>query len=200
MMRKIAEGITLGLKYEIYDNTGVVDHIEVNGDTLKFKPVEGHNYIRVPEFGTDATPQPHHQTIHLRGETENIELDDVEAPAKSGEALTLFSVRQANQPKGAYFRFFNHKTHQVAENPGALRDQLFPWPSLWSVLLMGLIGVFYYMFNHQDRTAIEAFFITSVTMPVLFVPMYLVGLTIGLVRMAAVRNNASLRHYAAHLF
>ncbi len=200
MIRKIAEGITLGLKYEIYDNTGVVDQIEISGDTLTFKPVEGHSYLRVPEFGSGAMLQPQHQTIHLRGENENIELDDVEAPAKSGEELTVFSVRQANQPKGAYFRFFNHNTHQAAENTGALRDQLFPWASLWAVLAVGLIGVFYYMLNHQERTAIEAFFITTATMPVIFIPMYIVGLTIGLMRMSAVRNNSSLRQYAANLF
>ncbi len=199
MMRKIAEGSTLGLKYEIYDNTGVVDQVEMKDDALTFKPVEGHHHIRIPEFGVGSQEGNRIQWLHLKGEAENIELEDVTAPACTGEQLTLFSVRQAHHEKGSYFRFFNHSTHQAVDNLRALRDQLFPWASLWSLLSIGLTGVFYYLLSHQERGAIEAFFVTVATMPVLFVPMYLIGLTIGLARMTAVRNNRSFRSYATNL-
>ena len=102
MKKKIAEGKALGLKYEIFDNSGIIDHIEFSEDMIYIAQQHG-RHIRVPELDHYPFHMNRQQHLQLQGEHDNIELHDMEAIGNDGQELTLFMLTHGKNNQGSYF-------------------------------------------------------------------------------------------------
>ena len=78
MKKKIAEGKALGLKYEIFDNTGIIDHIEFSEEMIYIAPTTG-RHIRIPELDNYPFHLNRPQSLQLKGDQDSIELRNMDA-------------------------------------------------------------------------------------------------------------------------
>ena len=195
MTKKIAEGKTLGLKYEIYDNTGIVEQIEFSKDML-ITLVHQKNMVNLPNFVGGVPQAGYHQQIRLAGNSNAINVDGPKVADHNGDQLTLFLLTRSHNKNGIYFGSVNHSTRKTTDNPGRIRDQLFPWFSFWVVLALSLVAAFAFQMIHMDRSVLNSLVATGIIFPALYLPCYVAGWWIGLVRTIAVRQNREFRAYA----
>ncbi len=194
MTKKIAEGRTLGLKYEIYDNTGTVEQIEFSKDML-ISQTPPEYMVHLPTF-VGGVPAPRfHQQIRLQGDSNAINVDGLSVADHNGDQLTLFLLTQNPNKSGTYFGSVNHSTSKATDNPASIRDQLFPWISFWSVLALGMIAAFVFQLTHMDRSLTTALIATAFFLPAIFLPLYVIGWWVGLIRTTAVRQNRDFKAY-----
>ncbi len=198
MNKKIAEGKALGLKYEIYDTTGIVEQIAFSKDMLMTQSPQEY-MVHLPAFDGGASLPRRHQQIRLQGDSEPIELDGTVVADNSGQQLTLFLLTQNRGKKGTYFGSVNHSTSRTTDNPSLMRDELFPWTSFWMALGLALVAAFVYQLTGQDRTVLQALLVTAFSVPAIFLPLYVIGWLIGLLRTIAVRQNRDFRTHAEAL-
>ena len=198
MTKKIAEGKTLGLKYEIYDNTGIVEQIEFSKDMLITQTPQEY-MVHLPNF-VGGVPAPRfHQQIRLQGDNNAINVEGPSVADHNGDQLTLFLLTQNRNKNGIYFGSVNHSTSTATDNPSSMRDQLFPWTSFWSVLVFGLIAAFMFQLTHMDRSVTTSLIATAFFFPAIFLPLYVIGWWVGLIRTIAVRENQDFKAYNDHL-
>ncbi len=198
MKKKIAEGKTLGLKYEIFDNTGVIDHIEFNKDMLCIAPPAG-SKIRVPELGNYTFRLNRQQNVQLQGEQDNIELRDMDAIGNDGQELTLFLLTHGNHNQGAYFGSLNHNTRTAVNNARSMREQLYPWASVWALFTLAMVAFFIDMLSVHHHPLLDSIVLTMFCVPVIMLPLFLAGSGIGLLRSMAVKRNRDFKAYARSL-
>jgi len=198
MNKKIAEGKTLGLKYEIYDNTGIVEQIEFSKDMLITQSPQEY-MVHLPTFDGGTSLPKRRQHIRLQGDSNPIEMDGTAVADNSGQQLTLFLLTQRQGKKGTYFGSVNHSTSKTTDNPDLMRDELFPWTSFWMMLGLSLVAAFLYQLTGQDRTVLHSLLVTAFSIPAIFLPLYVIGWWVGLIRTIAVRQNREFRAYAKTL-
>ncbi len=197
MTKKIAEGKTLGLKYEIYDNTGIVEHIEFSKDMLLTKASQ-ENMVHLPNFV--GVPQPkYHQHIRLQGNDTSINVAGPKVAEHNGEQLTLFLLTQDHGKSSTYLGSVNHSSKQTTDAPTSIREQLFPWTGLWISLVLGILIAFAFQMLHMERGTGTALVATALITPALFLSFYVVGWWISMIRTIAVRQNQEFKTYRQQL-
>ena len=198
MKKKIAEGKALGLKYEIFDNSGIIDHIEFSEDMIYIAQQHG-RHIRVPELDHYPFHMNRQQHLQLQGEQDNIELHDMEAIGNDGQELTLFMLTHGKNNQGSYFSSLNHNTHQAVTNARSMRAQLYPWVTVWCVFCVAMLAFFYNLSGVQHRDIQEALLLTLYFAPIIMLPLFIVGSGIGFLRSLLVKRNSAFKNYATAL-
>ncbi len=198
MKKKIAEGNALGLKYEIFDNTGIIDHIEFSQDMVYIAPTTG-RHIRVPELDNYPFHLNRHQSLKLKGEQDSIDLDNMDAIGNNGQELTLFLLTRSRSNRGSYFSLVNHDTHKALTNDNSMRAQLFPWAGTWAMFAIVMIAFFFNMHEIQHRQTQEAIMLCLYFSPVIMLPLFIAGSGVGFLRSLVVKRNRAFKNYAATL-
>ncbi len=198
MKKKIAEGKALGLKYEIFDNSGIIDHIEFSQDMIYIAPKIG-QHIRVPELNQYSFHMNRQQSLQLEGEKDSIELKDMDANGNDGQELTLFLLTHGKNSQGSYFSSLNHDTCKTVTNSSSMRAQLYPWVSVWCMFVVALLAFFYNMSGIQHREWQEALLLTLVLSPIIMLPLFVLGSGVGFLRSLLVKRNSTFKNYAAAL-
>ncbi len=198
MKKKIAEGKALGLKYEIFDNSGIIDHIEFSEDMIYIAPNSG-RHIRVPELDHYPFHMNRQQKLQLQGEQDKIELHDMDAIGNNGQKLTLFLLTHGKNHRGSYFSSLNHNTRQTTTNSSSMRAQLYPWVTVWSLFFVAMVAFFYNISGVQHRQVHEAIMLTLYLAPAIMLPLFIVGSGIGYLRSLLVKRNSAFKNYASAL-
>jgi len=198
MKKKIAEGKALGLKYEIFDNTGIIDHIEFRKDMIYISPTTG-RHIRVPELDNYPFHFNHAQSLQLKGEQDSIELPNVDAIGNNGQELTLFLLTRSKRNQGAYFRSVNHQTHQTMTNSNSMRAELYPYTTIWTLFFIAMVAFFFNVHEIQHKQLREAVMTCLVLSPIIMLPLYMAGSGLGFLRSLVVKRNRAFKSYAAAL-
>jgi len=199
MKRKIAEGTTLGLKYQIFDNSGIVEKIEFRKDMLYNESREANCRVKMPEFAGGLHPVELQQDIRFVGAQGSVKLEDQEAVGNNGQQLSLFLLTHGRNQDETCFGFHNHSTQKSGDNSKTMYDQLFPWAGFWGVFGLAVAVLFTYLISQPENSFSHAFFITGFGIPLVFMPIYLLSWWIGLARTISVRKNSDFRAYAEQL-
>lgn len=198
MKKKIAEGSALGLKYEIFENSGIIDHIEFRKDMIYNEPVTARQ-LRVPELDNYNFHHIHQQNLLLKGEQDRIELHNMEVIGNNGQELTLFLLTHGKNNRGSYFSSVNHDTHKTLLNTNSMRGQLYPWVSIWVLLAIAMVTFFFSLYELQHRQLQEAAIMCLSLSPIVMLIVFTAGSGVSFFRSLLVKRNRAFKNYAAAL-
>ena len=122
MSKRIAEGKTLGSKYEIRVRTGTVNATETRSETEVTGSISGGGGyssggtgFTSPVSGSVQSRTTRYQNLFITdddGKEHTVELVDFLVPCKEGHKLSLFLLFTGGSDFGSYFRAYNHNTGQ----------------------------------------------------------------------------------------
>ncbi len=198
MKKKIAEGSALGLKYEIFENTGIIERIEFRRDMVYNAPTIG-RHLRVPELDNYNFPLNDQQSLQLKGEVESIELQSKDAIGDSGQELTLFLLTHGKNKQGSYLSSVNHNTHKAVIDGESIRAQMYPWASILTLCCIALIAFAIDVHDFQHKQLREAVMMSLTLSPVIMLPLFIAGSVVGFLRSLVIKHNRDFKSYAATL-
>ena len=198
MKKKIAEGKALGLKYEVFKHTGIIDHLESSQEMIYNAPAIG-RHLRVPELDNYNFPLNPKQSLQLKGEPDSIELQSIDVIGGNGQELTLFLLGHGKHGQGSYLSSVNHNTNQTVIDADSMRAQMYPWRSILTLCFIAMIAFFIDVHEIQHKQLREAFIMSLTLSPIIILPLFIAGDAIGFLRSMVIRRNCDFKSYATAL-
>jgi len=204
MAKKVAEGRSLGLHYEIIDRTGVVDQSDTRSETEVEGSVSGGGYgsYQTPVVGSVSSKTTHYQNIFLTdedGKEHTIQLQDFLVPCRQGQRLTLFLLSHGNREYGSYFKAFNHNSREMSDHAKAIRSEMYPWRSFLIVIGLLFLIEFSGLYSEPDATVVSALFYTAIALAITGTIAWIIGWMVSFARSVVVRNNPEFKAYVGRL-
>ena len=202
MAKQIATGSSLGLHYEIYDRTGMVDQSETRSETEVEGSVSGGGGFggyTAPVVGSTTSRTTRFQNIFLtddEGKEHAVELTNFLVTCRPGQKLTMFLLTHGKHERGSYFKALNRNTRETFDHPKAIRSEMYPWRSF--LIAMGVLVVLFFinLSAEAGTSSGEALFYTAVATLIVGAPVWFIGWLVSAIRSMAVRKN---RDFKAHL-
>lgn len=205
MAKKVAEGVALGLQYEIYDRTGVVTHTETRSETEVEGSISGGGGYssggtgyQAPVSGSIASKTTRFQNIFLsdgEGKEHTIELQNFLIPCKPDHKLTMFLLTSGGKDTGSYFSAYNHNTRETYDHPKAIRSEMFPTRSFTILLVISFVLLFITMIGEPDSSFLGTLFLSALGTGLIGIPGWLIGATVGFYRSMLVRKDLAYKNY-----
>lgn len=205
MANKIAQGSALGLHYEIYDRTGVVDQSDTRSETQVEGSVSGggsYGGYTAPVVGSVSSTTTRYQNIFLtddEGKEHVIELQNFLVPVRAGQRLTIFLLTHGKHDFGSYFKAFNRNTKEIFNHPKAIRSEMYPWRTFLILLGVMILLIFFNVNGEQGTSFVEALFYTGIGSLIVGAPLWLIGWVVSYVRALAVSRNPDFKAYVGCL-
>lgn len=205
MAKKVAEGVALGLQYEIYDRTGIVTHTETRSETEVEGSISGGGGYSAsgtgyqsPVSGRITSKTTRFQNIFLTDDQEKehtIELQNFLIPCKQDHKLTMFLLTSGGSDTGSYFSAYNHNTRESYDHPKAIRSEMFPTKSFTILLVISFVLLFITMIGEPDSSFFGTLLLSALGTGLIGIPGWLIGAVIGFYRSLLIRKDLSYKNY-----
>lgn len=205
MATHIAEGVALGLQYDIYDRTGHVSHSETRSETeVQGNISGGGGYssggtgFQSPVSGNVTTKTTRYQTIFLTDgddKEHTIELQDFLVPCKPDHKLSMLLLTAAGKDKGSYFMAYNHNTRETYKHPKAIRSEMFPTKIVSIVLAVCFVLLFFNRIGDVGTTFLGTVFNSAFITLLIGIPTWAGGAAVGFYRSMIVKKDLKLKAF-----
>jgi len=205
MAEHLAEGVALGLRYDIFDRTGKVSHSETRSETEVQGNISGGggytsggSGYQAPVSGNVTSKTTRYQTIFLtdsEGREHTIELQDFLVPCKPDHKLTMLLLTAAGNDKGSYFMAYNHNTRETYQHPKAIRSEMFPTKIVSIVLAVSFLLLFFNRIGEMDTTFLGTVFNSAFVTLLIGIPVWIVGAAVGFYRSMIVKRDMKLKEF-----
>lgn len=205
MANQIAEGVALGLEYEIFERIGEVSHSETRSETeVQGNIGGGGGYtsqgtgFQSPVSGQISSKTTRFQNIFLtddEGNEHTIELENFLVPCKTGHRISLFLLTSGGSATGSYFSAYNYNTRQTYNYPKAVRSEMFPTKIFSIVLGLCFLFLFFGSVGNAGSSFWGTLFYAGFVTAVAAIPLWIIGALVGFYRSLIVRRNLNFKNY-----
>lgn len=205
MAKHIAEGVALGLRYDIFDRTGTVTHSETRSETeVQGNVSGGGGYssggtgFQSPVSGNITSKTTRYQTIFLTDgddKEHTIELQNFLVPCKPDHKLSMLLLTAGGKDKGSYFMSYNHNTRETYRHPKAIRSEMFPTKMVALVLTVSFLILFFNRIGDMDTTFLGTVFNSAFFTFLIGIPTWIIGAALGFYRSMVVKRDLKLKEF-----
>lgn len=209
MAKKIAEGVALGLDYQVFDRSGIVSHSEIRSETeVEGNISGGGGYtsggtgFNTPVSGHIRSKTTRFQNIFLTdddGVEHTVELQDFTIPCKPDHRLSLLLLITGDNELGSYFSAYNHNTRTTHDNPKAVRTEMFPRKIFIISLAVVYTVAFFSRLGEPGTSFLGTLFVAALITAAIAILLYGLGATVGWYRSMLVRKNLAVRNHFTNI-
>jgi len=209
MAKQIAEGVALGLDYQVLDRSGIVSHSEIRSETeVEGNISGGGGYtsggtgFNTPVRGQIRSKTTRFQNIFLTdddGVEHTIELQNFIIPCKPDHRLTLLLLITGDKDFGSYFSAYNHNTRTSYDYPKAVRMEMFPRKIFLISIVVVYLLAFLSRFGDPGTSFIGTLVVSALITGVIAIILYGLGTTLGWYRSMLVRKNLAVKNHLSNI-